>query len=189
MRSGLSRIDGVRAALLPIMGRACAREALGDLLPRFSVEPDAVEQALRYTPRIYEGAERATHVAAYIVVRRRRVRVHARFQYAGPDWISWNALAVRIGNKKYPLVRFEEFQAQHDKSASRAREWVDVPMDGQIRRLVKRMTRGKEVVVRFVGERRRYAELRLSPETKAAIRDVFLLERLLKAGARLPSAD
>lgn len=58
-------------------------------------------------------------------------------------------------------------------------EWVDVPLDTEMRTLLEKVAHSKKTIVKFDGQQY-YDDFTVTEKDKAAIRDVFAAEEFLR---------
>jgi len=128
-------------------------------------------------------ADTRTYFLPYVGENKGRVWMRFEVHYTNDSWLFIDDASFNIDGE---IVRLPvgEREWKRDNDAGEIWEWVDVNVDAAIRDLLQKIASSEKTIVRFNGTQ--YFDTKTIGESdKQAIRDMFLVEEVLKEKARL----
>lgn len=102
-----------------------------------------------------------------------RIQLH----YTADSWLFIHSAKFNVDGEVIPFsVPSDMWKRDND---SEIWEWVDVPLDTEMRTLLEKVAHSKKTIVRFDGQQYE-DDFTVTEKDKAAIRDVFAAEEFLR---------
>ena len=128
------------------------------------------------TPRYVDTR---SYIAVYIGQNEGRVWLRMRLNYTSDSWLFVENAAFNIDGETIRLP-YTDWKRDND---SEIWEWIDVPIDADLRATLEKISVSKSTIVRFNGQQY-YDNVTIRETDKQVIRDMFLVEEILKSEAR-----
>ena len=122
-------------------------------------------------------ADTRSYVLPYIGEKAGRIAMRFVVHYTADDWLFIENASFKVDGEIIPLSA-GEWMRDND---SEIWEWVDLPDTPSIRTLMEKIANSEETIIRFEGKQY-YNNVTVKKSDKQAIKDMFLLEEVLKEG-------
>ena len=154
------------------------RDAKAGALKRLKKRVDEFSGVTYYThPAEPRYADTRSYLLPYIVEKGGAVYLRVELHYTADSWLFVDSASLNIDGKITPFnVPDSSWKRDND---SEIWEWSDTQVTPQMRALLKEVANSKKTIVRFDG-RQYYDDFTVKDQDKAAIRDIFAAEAVLK---------
>ncbi|MDE4173015.1 hypothetical protein PXK01_02555 [Phaeobacter sp. PT47_59] len=156
---------------------AAVEEKRTSILRRMKKETDEFNGNVFYEhPNTPRYTDTRSYLAVYAGQNSGRVWLRMRLNYTNDSWLFVQNAALNIDGE---TVRLPYMDWKRDND-SEIWEWIDVTVDADLRSTLEKIAASKSTIVRFNG-RQYYDNVTIREADKQVIRDMFLVEEILKS--------
>lgn len=154
------------------------KESRATALKKLKKEDDEFSGVTFYThPSKPRYADQRNYLLPYIAKKGNAIIVRVELHYTADSWLFVRNAKFNVDGEMIPFnVPSSEWNKDND---SEIWEWVDVPINSELKELLVKVSNSKKTIVRFDGSQY-YDDFIVTDKDKQAIRDVFAAEEVLR---------